>query len=61
MKTIIVWYLISLGGYNSNQVVYSPAMATKEDCIFMREEILKMPSVLDYRLRCVGVKINVKE
>ena len=32
MNTILVWVLISVGGYNSNQVTYSPPLADLESC-----------------------------
>jgi hypothetical protein len=32
MNTILVWVLITVGGYNGNEVSYSPPMADLESC-----------------------------
>lgn len=60
MITVLVWYLVTIGGYGSNNVTYSPALATKEDCVFLRENILKHNYMYEKNVSCVGVKILVK-
>lgn len=32
MTTILVWVLVTAGGYNSNNLTYSPPMADLESC-----------------------------
>jgi hypothetical protein len=40
MNTIaIVWILVSVGGYGTTQVVYSPSMQTEEACQSLKRAI----------------------
>lgn len=32
MITITMWYLVTIGGYNSNTLIYSPPMKDFETC-----------------------------
>ena len=57
MNTIVVWYLVTIGGYNSNQVVYSPPMQDLSTCQFLKksaEETIQSGYIL--RARCIQIK-----
>ena len=58
MKFIIVWYLISSGGYNSNQVVYSPPMPTVQDCQALAKTL---PYEYSSGKQCVQLKVVILE
>ena len=60
MNTIVVWYLVTVGGYGSNQVVYSPPMQDLASCQFLKkstEEIV--PQNYTLRARCIQFKTVV--
>ena len=54
MKTILVWYLVSVshGSYNMGNVQYSPPLATLEDCQIIQKFVEK----LSVYTQCVQVK-----
>ena len=53
MNTILVWVLVTVGGYNSNQVVYSPPMLDLATCQFLQ----KTMSDTHIRGRCVQIRM----
>ena len=61
MNTVLVWFLVSLGGKGGDQVVYSPPMPDLATCEFLRKS---MPSVPDSRIRelnarCIQIRMVV--
>ena len=54
MNTILVWVLVTVGGYNSNQVVYSPPMSDLATCEFLQKN---MPD--NIRSKCVQIRMVV--
>ncbi len=53
MNTILVWVLVTVGGYHSNQVTYSPQMADLESCQRIQQSIEKWAG----RTQCVQIRI----
>lgn len=41
MTTALVWVLVTIGGYASNEVAYSPPIATYQDCKRMQDVVNK--------------------
>lgn len=54
MNTILVWVLVNVGGYSSNQVVYSPPMPDQATCEFLQKN---MPG--NIRSKCVQIRMVV--
>ena len=60
MNTILVWVLITVGGYNSNQVVYSPPMHDLATCQFLQKNVAAIvDTVSKLRSQCVPIRIVV--
>lgn len=60
MNTILVWVLVSVGGYGGNQITYSPPMPDLATCEFVRkntEELVSKSYALN--ARCVQIRIMV--
>jgi hypothetical protein len=59
MKTILVWLLVSVsdGAYNRGTVVYSPPLATLEDCVRIQKNI-QSNNVYTY---CVQVNMKAEK
>ena len=53
MKELIVWVLVTVGGYNGNEVVYSPPMPDVDTCLFLQDN-MPVPWV---RSKCVQIKV----
>jgi len=53
MNTILVWVLVSVGGYYGNQVVYSPQMADLESCQRIQKAIEKWAG----QTQCVQIRV----
>ena len=53
MNTILVWVLISSGGYHGNQVVYSPQVADLESCQRIQQAVEKWAR----HTQCVQVRV----
>lgn len=57
MNTILVWILVSVGGFNSNQVTYSPPMPDLATCEFVQKN---MPGYSGYvKSKCVQIHMVV--
>ena len=54
MKTILVWYLVSLSSHGT--LTYSPPMSTMEEC----ERVKKVVPTVGHALRCVQINEVVK-
>lgn len=59
MNTILVWVLVSVGGYGGNQVTYSPSFADLESCQRTQQAAkdLVNTTVNSVRSQCVQVKV----
>ena len=57
MNTILVWVLITVGGANGNQVVYSPPMADQESCQRLQKAAEGLRPTSDIRTQCVQIRI----
>jgi len=58
MNTVALWYLITVGGYNRNEVIYSPPMLELETCKFVKKSIEETsPYVI--ATRCIQIKTVV--
>lgn len=60
MNTVLVWVLVTIGGYNGNQVVYSPPMPDLATCQYLKksiEEDLKQRYL--GRAGCIQIKTMV--
>jgi len=55
MNTILVWILVTVGGYNSNQVVYSPPMPDQATCEFLQKNMPETPTPI--RSKCVQIRM----
>jgi hypothetical protein len=60
MNTILVWILVSVGGNNGNQVVYSPNFADLATCEVVRKSAEDSASGYRIRSQCLQVKVVVK-
>ena len=58
MTTILVWYMITVGGYNANDVVYSPPMPDLPQCELLRKSVKEISSTTG-QTRCVQMRIVV--
>ena len=60
MNTVLVWVLVSVGGYTGDQVVYSPPMPDQASCEFLQKS---MPNKYNRRYdnRCVQIKMVVSK
>lgn len=58
MNTILVWILVTVGGPQLNQVVYSPPMPDLATCEFLQKN---MPKTSPYTIRsnCVQIRMVV--
>lgn len=64
MNTVLVWVLVSVGGYDGNQVTYSPPMPDLVACEFLQKsasDIFTSRTSLPgkVRSRCVQIRIVV--
>jgi hypothetical protein len=59
MNTILVWFLISSGGYNGSDVVYSPPLPDLEVCQFLQKNVESTMSYPKNHTRCVQIKMVV--
>jgi hypothetical protein len=60
MNTILVWILITVGGYNGNEVSYSPPMADLESCQRLKNsfnELRREGSRWSASSQCVQIRI----
>jgi hypothetical protein len=59
MNTVLVWILVSIGGYNTNTITYSPPMADLESCQRMQKSIndLYPGGQPRARVQCIQVKV----
>lgn len=57
MNTILVWIFVSVGGYNGNEVFYSPPMADLESCQRLQNSSseLRRPAIIAGQ--CVQIRI----
>ena len=60
MNAVLVWVLVSVGGYNSNQVYYSPPMQDLATCEFLQKNLPRR-SAYDVYSRCVQIKMVVSK
>lgn len=54
MKTVIVWYLVTVGGYYNNTVTYSPPLEDAKACKFLQEN---MPRREIVNSRCIELRV----
>lgn len=60
MNTVLVWVLVSVGGYGGNQITYSQPMPDLATCEVLRksaEEVMSKSYTL--RARCVQIRMVV--
>jgi hypothetical protein len=57
MNTILVWVLITVGGANGNQVVYSPPMADLESCQRLQKAAEEVRSTRNVSAQCVQIRV----
>ena len=55
MTTILVWYMITVGGYNANEAVYSPPMPDLAQCQFLQKSVKEI-SATTLQTRCVQIR-----
>jgi hypothetical protein len=53
MTSILVWVLVSLGGRNVSEIVYSPPMADLESC----QRIQKAVERYAFQTQCVQIRV----
>ena len=53
MNTILVWVLVTVGGYNSSEVNYSPPLADLTSCQRLLDSVAGMPR----RAQCVQISV----
>jgi hypothetical protein len=58
MNTILVWIVVTVGGYNGNEVVYSPPMPDLATCEFLKKST-KEYAYSSVNARCVQIKMLV--
>jgi hypothetical protein len=58
MNTVLVWVLVTVGGYNGNQVVYSPPMPDLETCEFLKKNTYDITYSRVFG-RCIQIKTMV--
>ena len=62
MNTVALWFLVTLGGYNSNQVVYSPPMQDLSTCQFLQKSIKETAyNPNNVYTRCIQIKTVVQK
>jgi len=59
MTTILVWFLISSGGYGSSDVVYSPPLPDLATCQFLQKNTESIMSFPNNHTRCVQINMVV--
>lgn len=60
MTTIILWYLVSWGGYNhDNNIVYSPPMKDIETCQTLKKEIGSIEDLKYVETFCIQIPTEV--
>jgi hypothetical protein len=57
MNTILVWVMVTIGGYNGDQVVYSPPMPDLATCEFLKTNTREVVQRVD--ARCIQIKMVV--
>lgn len=56
MKTLLVWVLMTSGGYGGNQIVYSPPVADSASC-----QRMQAYAGASMRANCVQIMIYVPD
>ena len=60
MNTVALWFLVTVGGYNSNNVVYSPPMKNLATCQFLKKSTEEItPDSFRIRARCIQIETVV--
>ncbi len=59
MNTVLVWVLVSVGGYNVSEVVYSPPMQDEASCEIVQKTITDAAKYNNISTRCVQIKMMV--
>ena len=60
MNTILVWVLITVGGRDLDQVVYSPPMPDLSTCEFLQKNATELvPKRFALRSKCVQIRMVV--
>lgn len=57
MTTVTLWLLISVGGYNSNQVTVVERFPSAEQCEHVRKSIPFWTAALQKETRCIEAKV----
>lgn len=58
MTTITLWYLVTVGGYNSNNIVYSPPMKDLQTCQYLKKTIESLKG-FGYIRECIQIPTEV--
>ena len=56
MNSVLVWILVTVGGYNGNEVTYSPPMADLATCEFLKKLVTENTKS-NAAPRCVQIKM----
>lgn len=59
MNTVLVWVLVTLGGYGGDQVTYSPPMPDLATCEFLRNNALETRRSAQLQARCIQIRMVV--
>ena len=54
MNTVLVWVLVTLGGYGGNTVTYSPYIADRKSCEFLQDSL---PNSNILTSRCIQIRV----
>jgi hypothetical protein len=55
------WFLITVGGYNGNQVVYSPPLQDLETCQFLQKTTTDLRGYYGGKSQCVQLKTVISK
>jgi hypothetical protein len=61
MTTVTLWYLIAMGGYSTNTMVYSPPMKDLATCETIRKHISAIDSNRYIQFKCIQIPTEVKK
>lgn len=55
MITATLWFFVTIGGYNGDQVVYSPPLQDLETCQFLQKTTIEL-RIRYVRTQCIQLK-----
>ena len=59
MTTIALWYLVTIGGYNNNTLIYSPPMKDFETCQNLSKGLESVRSYKYVERTCIQIPTEV--